>query len=105
MFSQIMVTVTGHFSVKKDLTQFRKYRSLEHLLFFRMRNELQCVKAQKGSLQNFLHLLSLKLFKYYWLRVLYDKRSSVKSLGFCRNSQDLQCIKAMFLEEGLVHLI
>ena len=50
-------TVTGHFSVKVDLTQFRKYHSLcshqvkhmgvEHLLFFRIRNELQFVKARK----------------------------------------------------------
>ena len=50
--------VTGHFSVKVDLTQFKKYRSLyyrqvkhigvEHLLFFRIRNELQLVKARKG---------------------------------------------------------
>ena len=49
--------VTGHFSVKVDFTQFRKYRSLcnrqvkhigvEHLLFFRIRNELQFVKARK----------------------------------------------------------
>ena len=49
--------VTGHFSVKVDFTWFRKYRSLcncqvnhvgvEHLLFFRIRNELQFVKVQK----------------------------------------------------------
>ena len=48
----------GHFSVKIDFTQFRKYRSLcnrqvkpigvEHpALFFRIRNELQFVKARK----------------------------------------------------------
>ena len=51
-------SVTGHFSVKVDLTQFKKYRSLcycqvkhigvEHLLLFRIRNELQLVKARKG---------------------------------------------------------
>ena len=49
--------VTGHFSVKVDLTQFRKYHSLrnrqvkhigvEHLLLFRIRNELQFAKARK----------------------------------------------------------
>ena len=43
------ISVAGHFSVKIDFTQFRKYRSLcsrevkrigvEHLLFFRIRNE------------------------------------------------------------------
>ena len=47
----------GHFSVKIDFTQFRKYRSVcncqvkhigvEHLLFFRIRNNLQFVKARK----------------------------------------------------------
>ena len=52
-----MFYVTGHFSVKVDLTQFRKYRSLcyrqvkhrgvEHLLFFGIRNELQFVRARK----------------------------------------------------------
>ena len=52
-----LLSVTGHFSVKEDFTQFRKYRSLcsrqvkpigvEHLLFFRIRNELQFVKARK----------------------------------------------------------
>ena len=50
-------SVTEHFSVKIDFTQFRKYCSLcsrqvkhigvEHLLFFRIRNELQFVKARK----------------------------------------------------------
>ena len=52
-----LLSVTGHFSVKIDFTQFRKYRSVgshqvkpisvEHLLYFRIRNELQFVKAQK----------------------------------------------------------
>ena len=53
-----LLSVTGHFSVKINFTvQFRKYRSLcsrqvkpigvEHLLFFRIRNELQFVKARK----------------------------------------------------------
>ena len=49
--------ITGHLSVKIYFTQLRKYRSLcnrqvnhvgvEHLLFFRIRNELQFVKARK----------------------------------------------------------
>ena len=47
----------GHFSVKVDFTQFRKYRNLcnrhvkhigvEHPLFFGIRNELQFVEARK----------------------------------------------------------
>ena len=47
----------GTFFSKIDFTQFRKYRSLcsrqvkhigvEHLMFFRIRNELQFVKARK----------------------------------------------------------
>ena len=57
ILSCLTTFVTRHFSVKKDFTQFRKYRNLcsrqvkpigvEHLLFFRIRNELQFAKARK----------------------------------------------------------
>ena len=56
--------VMGHFSVKIDFTQFRKYRSLcnrqvkhigvDYLLFFRIKNELQLVKARKVISLEFL---------------------------------------------------
>ena len=56
-FQLKMVVCYGTFFSKLDFTQFRKYRSLcsrqvkpigvEHLLFFRIRNELQFVKARK----------------------------------------------------------
>ena len=100
-------SVTGHFSVKIDFTQFRKYRSLcsrqvkhigvEHLLFFRMRNELQFVKARKViSLEftPFVRLTQVKLSRQntigygsYMTNVLQKKLLS----STCkRMSQDLQ---------------
>ena len=62
---------------------------VEHLLFFRIRNELQFVKARKVislELPPFVMLTQageIELLKYYWLRVLYDKCSSVKAPEFC----------------------
>ena len=70
------LSVTGHFSVKVDLTQFRKYRSIcnrqvqhirvEHLLFFRIRNELQFVKAKRVISLEFPPFVKLNEVKLGW---------------------------------------
>ena len=90
--------VTGHFSVKVDFTQFRKYWSLcnrqvkhtgvQHPMFFRIRNELQFVKARKVISLEFPPFVKLTQVKLSCRNTIsygsyMTNFSSVKALEFC----------------------
>ena len=92
-----MRPVTGHFSVKVDLTQFRKYHSLlnrqvkyigvEHLLLFRIRNELQFVTARKVISLEFPPFATLtqvvEILMATGLIIIWQMRFIEQTLEFC----------------------